>query len=103
MLLIDRKMPKSCIDCVCNDDDYRCNMTGDELDYDIAWTRRMPNCPLREEERKRGKWIWDDEMGVFLCSSCKNGWKDQPTLMGKPLFEWCPVCGAMMSKGEDDE
>ena len=52
------------------------------------------------EERKKGKWIWDDEMGVFLCSSCKNGWKDQPTLMGKPLFEWCPVCGAEMEVEE---
>lgn len=51
-------------------------------------------------DRKVGEWIWDDEMGVFLCSSCKNGWKDQPTLMGKPLFEWCPVCGAEMKNGE---
>lgn len=60
MLLIDRKMPKSCSDCVCNNDNYWCNMTGDELDYDIAWTGRMPNCPLKEEERKTGKWTTEE-------------------------------------------
>lgn len=52
MLLIDRKMPETCIDCVCNNDNYWCNITGDELDYDVAWTGRMPNCPLIEDERK---------------------------------------------------
>lgn len=45
---------------------------------------------------RHGGWEWDEEMGVFLCSSCGNGWKEQPTLMGKPLYEWCPVCGAKM-------
>ena len=52
-------------------------------------------------DRPRGKWVKDDE-GTYICSACGSGYKDQPTLMGKPLFEWCPLCGARM-KGADDE
>lgn len=52
-------------------------------------------------DRPIGKWVKDDE-GTFICSACRSGYKDQPTLMGKPLFEWCPLCGARM-KGVDDE
>lgn len=52
-------------------------------------------------DRPRGEWFKDEE-GTFICSACGSGYKDQPTLMGKPMFEWCPLCGARM-KGEDDE
>lgn len=52
---------------------------------------------------RHGRWEWDEEMGVFLCSLCGNGWKEQPTLMGKPLYEWCPVCGAKMDVGDGDD
>ena len=52
-------------------------------------------------DRPQGKWIKDDE-GTFICSACGSGYKDQPTLMGKPMFKWCPLCGARM-KGADDE
>ena len=52
-------------------------------------------------DRPKGEWFKDDE-GTFICSACGSGYKDQPTLMGKPMFEWCPLCGARM-KGADDE
>lgn len=52
-------------------------------------------------DRPQGKWFKDDE-GTFICSACGSGYKDQPTIMGKPMFEWCPICGAKM-KGADDE
>ena len=52
-------------------------------------------------DRPQGKWFKDDE-GTFICSACGSGYKDQPTLMGKPMFKWCPLCGARM-KGADDE
>ena len=57
---------------------------------------------LKEQipERKHGKWFKDDE-GTFICSACGSGYKDQPTLMGKPLYAFCPMCGAMM-KGADE-
>lgn len=99
MLLIDRKMPESCIDCVCNDDDYRCNMTGDELDYDIAWIGRMPNCPLKEYDRKTGKWIWKTG-DVYRCSECETD-VHVAECMGKPIYNFCPYCGAPKMEGEE--
>lgn len=93
MLLIDRKMPKSCIDCVCNSDDYWCNMTGDKLDYDIAWTGRMPNCPLKEEERKTGKWIDYAEDGYVECPFCHSATNCDGNI---EELHFCFSCGAMM-------
>ena len=52
-------------------------------------------------DRPQGEWFKDDE-GTFICSACGSGYKDQPTIMGKPIFKWCPLCGARM-KGADDE
>lgn len=52
-------------------------------------------------DRPQGEWFKDNE-GTFICSACGSGYKDQPTLMGKPMFKWCPICGARM-KGADDE
>lgn len=52
-------------------------------------------------DRPQGAWFKDDE-GTFICSACGSGYKDQPTIMGKPMFKWCPICGARM-KGTDDE
>ena len=43
-----------------------------------------------------GRWEWDGE--AFVCSACGSGYKGQPTMMGKPMFEFCPVCGADMRK-----
>ena len=97
MLLIDRKMPKSCSDCICNNDNYCCNMTGDELDYDIAWTGRMPNCPLKEDERKTGKWIeiTDHEIPIICkCSEC--GWLTKHY----DSFAYCPNCGSYMEESD---
>ena len=51
-------------------------------------------------DRPQGKWFKDDE-GTFICSACGSGYKDQPTCMGRPMFEYCPVCGARM-KGADE-
>lgn len=52
-------------------------------------------------DRPQGEWFKDDE-GTFICSACGSGYKDQPTIMGKPMFKWCPICGARM-KGADDD
>ena len=48
-------------------------------------------------ENKHGEWI-EDKRGVFMCSECNNGFINQPTLMGKPMFKWCPCCGAEMTE-----
>lgn len=49
---------------------------------------------------RRGKWEWDGE--AFVCSACGSGYEGQPTMMGKPMFEFCPVCGADMRKDGDN-
>ena len=49
---------------------------------------------------RHGRWEWDGE--AFVCSACGSGYEGQPTMMGKPMFEFCPVCGADMRKDGDD-
>ena len=46
------------------------------------------------EARHTGYWRESD--GIFYCSECNNGYKNQPTLMGRPMFEYCPMCGSKM-------
>ena len=50
---------------------------------------------VKKPKRIKGRWIPSDTDG-FVCSVCRNGYRNQPTLMGKPMFEFCPVCGAKM-------
>ena len=45
---------------------------------------------------RHGRWEWDGE--AFVCSACGSGYNGQPTMMGKPMFEFCPMCGADMRK-----
>ena len=59
------------------------------------------NLFYEDADRPQGEWFKDDE-GTFICSACGSGYKDQPTIMGKPIFKWCPLCGARM-KGADDD
>ena len=55
------------------------------------------------QERKSGKWEkvkWIHCKGSgFLCSECNSGVKNQPVLCGKPMFIYCPFCGAKMEGG----
>ena len=57
------------------------------------------NQPTAQPQRMRGRWM-ESETDGFVCSVCRNGYKNQPTCMGKPMFEFCPVCGARMDGGE---
>ena len=57
---------------------------------------------LPSADRPSGEWFKDDE-GSFICSACGSGYKDQPTIMGRPMFEYCPSCGAKMKGADDDE
>jgi len=52
-------------------------------------------------EQKKGKWISADAMfgGVpFYCSECGENTRD--TVMGKPRWKFCPMCGAKMEVTE---
>lgn len=71
----------------------------DIKDFHRFAERVLRNVP--SADRPQGEWIPSDTDG-FVCSVCKNGYRNQPTLMGRPMFEYCPVCGARM-KGADDD
>ena len=75
---------------------YEVDSIEDFIPEAKAWINDAPSA-----DRQQGEWFKDDE-GTFICSACGSGYKDQPTLMGKPMFKWCPLCGARM-KGADDE
>ena len=54
------------------------------------------------QDTKTGEWQQDLD-GTYLCSECGSGFKEQPTLMGKPMFLWCPLCGRRMIKPHESE
>ena len=50
---------------------------------------------------KKGKWIHHPEIGwgeTWLCDQC--GEKTVSTVMGKPRWKFCPMCGAKMEVTE---
>ena len=67
----------------------------DTADIEV-WINDLPSIP-----QKTGRWI--EKEGEFICSRCGNGYKEQPRLMGKPIFEFCPVCGAKMGEPRESE
>lgn len=70
-------------------------------DFNEAWYA-VDHAPTVDAVPVRhGRWEWNGE--AFICSACGNGHKGQPTIMGQPMFEFCPMCGADMRKdGEHD-
>lgn len=45
----------------------------------------------------RAKWILEENMFGFLTCECSNcGEITRDTVMGKPKFKYCPMCGATM-------
>ena len=56
--------------------------------------------------RPKGKWILNDiQYGTtsFRCSACNDVTDDVPTCCNKPLFNFCPACGADMRGGQDND
>ena len=73
-------------------------LKGKGLTYEIL-VDYIESIPSAE---RKGEWIWSDT-DEFICSACGNGYRNQPTCMGKPMFEYCPFCGAKNMKGAEDE
>ena len=54
---------------------------------------------------RHGKWVYhNNQFGHhwFACSSCGEI-MPVPTSMGKPVYSYCPVCGAEMNEEAQDE
>ena len=57
------------------------------------------------EERKTGKWLPDNTHPyaiMFTCSECKESVCSPVTSSFKPIWKYCPNCGADM-RGEEHE
>lgn len=52
--------------------------------------------PSAQPKRKKGKWIYLNGLDAFECSVCGRQ-------MVRNIFDYCPWCGAEMTKGEEDE
>ena len=54
------------------------------------------------EPTKHGRWkAWDLTWGrsIYVCTSCGDA-MEVPTENGKPIFNYCPNCGARMDEPE---
>lgn len=53
--------------------------------------------PTVQPERKRGKWMELNRCGAWRCSACGE---TISSIMGKPRYNFCPMCGAEMEEQE---
>jgi hypothetical protein len=70
-------------------------LTDDFKDGVQAVLYMLSNQPTIQPEPKTGKWISADAIfhGVpFYCSECGENTRD--TVMGKPRWKFCPMCGS---------
>lgn len=65
----------------------------DTADVEV-WINALPTA-----QPKTGKWLYKRGMGwgeTWICSEC--GEKTTSTVMGKPRYKFCPMCGAKMEE-----
>ena len=69
------------------------NVTDEVIDAVITTINELPFI-----ERKTGKWLPDNNNYYderYICSECGRNYKVD-MCMGKPMWEYCPNCGARM-------
>ena len=74
----------------------------DYLDHVIDIIEAIPSADVAPV--RHGRWKpFDRTWGrsVFTCSACGEC-MDVPTEMGKPIFDYCPNCGARMDGDENE-
>ena len=57
------------------------------------------------DAERHGRWKpFDLTWGrsIYACTVCGDA-MEVPTEMGKPMYKWCPNCGAKMDEGGDTE
>lgn len=107
MIQINMDMPNSCEECAIKtwtEEGYVCPFSG----IPALNIGRQLDCPLRESERKEGKWIahpnkefkeWD------VCTACGVGCKRREYEGGGMTeynYLYCPNCGADMRQGDTE-
>ena len=70
-------------------DDYE----GGIKDACVDILEQINKMPTIEPERKKGKWHHYESM--YTCSECGASLED--------ISPWCPMCGADMRQGEENE
>ena len=78
-----------CIDRICDN--------VEDADFDGINTLFLEAPATRVPEQRKGKWISKDKIfggTPFECSNCGEVTTD--TIMMKPRFKYCPMCGATM-------
>ena len=80
----------------------RYELMGEYLQF-RAWVKELKR--LRESERPTGEWIFinrakDASSGV--CSCCRGLIKPIPLFEGELTYDYCPLCGAKMERGEEE-
>jgi len=76
----------------------------DGVEFGISTVSTMP---IIQPERKKGEWLPDNNNAYemrFVCSCCKES-EVVPTIgftKYKPLWDFCPNCGADMRGGQDE-
>ena len=66
--------------------------------------RMLNDAPSIDIEPKRGEWIeFDTKWGrsLYYCTNCMET-SEVPTAFGKPLYNFCPNCGADMREREGE-
>lgn len=84
-------------------------MTGEDLTEDfkdgvLTVLRMLKDQPTIEPERKKGRWIEQDDAwdGVYYeCSCCKEPFTLIDGTPSDNLYNFCPACGADM-RGEQN-
>lgn len=87
--------------------DQLCEIFGDENEMirvvDIV-KHRLIALPSVQSDRKKGKWLPDNNCyhtPHFICSACGVS-QEVDTVMYKPSWAFCPLCGADMRGDSDD-
>ena len=70
----------------------------------ITFADKVNKMPTIEPERKKGKWIYKNDLKQFFCSECgyPSLTYDDTYIYGMDLPNYCEDCGADMRGGQDE-